>query len=146
MSTRQAAGCSPLGGQRLTIDSSELVACTCAHLADERKAEDIVVLKVGPLAFFTEYFVIATGRNKRQIRAIARQILHEMRALGHSVVGMEGEPDSGWVLIDLGDAVVHLFSPEARGLYDLELLWGEAPRTQWRRMEPLTSTSPREGQ
>ena len=127
-------------------DNSEAVACTCAHLADERKADDIVVLEVGSTAFFTEYFVIATGRSDRQIRAIAQQVLHEMRALGHSVIGMEGEADSGWVLVDLGDVVVHLFSPEARNNYDLELLWGEAPRTEWRQVEPLTSATRAEGQ
>jgi ribosome-associated protein len=130
----------------LVTDSSEAVACTCAHLADGRKADDIVVLEVGPLAFFTEYFVIATGRNDRQIRAIADQVLHEMRALGHPVIGTEGEADSGWVLVDLGDVVLHLFSPEARNNYDLEMLWGEAPRTEWRQVEPLTSVTPAEGQ
>jgi ribosome-associated protein len=135
-----------MGGQRLVIDNSEAVACTCAHLADERKADDIVVMEVGPLAFFTEYFVIATGRNERQLRAIAEQVLHEMRALGHAVIGIEGEADSGWVLIDLGDVVVHLFSPEARNMYDLELLWGEAPRTEWRGVEPLTGVTQAEGQ
>jgi ribosome-associated protein len=107
------------------------IACTCARLADERKAEQIVVLEVGQLAFFTDYFVIATGRNERQIRAIAQEIRNRMKEQGQEIVGVEGEPDSGWVLIDLGQTVVHLFDPEARSLYDLELLWGSAPRTQW---------------
>jgi len=121
------------------IEDGEALACTCAHLADERKADHIVVLNVGRLAFFTDYFVIATGRNERQIRAIAEQIRSRAKELGHQIVGVEGEPDSGWVLIDLGDAVVHLFSPEARELYDLELLWGEAPRTDWEGRQPLSA-------
>lgn len=127
-------------------DHTEAVACTCAHLADERKADDIVVMEVGPLAYFTEYFVIATGRNDRQIRAIADRIVHEMRALGHPVVGVEGAAESGWVLIDLGEAVVHVFSPVARNLYDLELLWGEAAKTDWRNVEPLAGVARAEGQ
>ena len=127
-------------------DHAEAVACTCAHLADERKADNVVVMEVGPLAYFTEYFVVATGRNDRQIKAIADQILHEMRALGHPVVGVEGHADSGWVLIDLGEAVVHLFSPVARNLYDLDLLWGEASRTDWRKVESLAGAARAEGQ
>lgn len=116
---------------------AEALACTCAHLADERKAEDILVLNVGPMAFFTDYFVIASGRNNRQIRAIADEVLSRVKALGQPVVGTEGEAESGWVLIDLGAVIVHLFSPDARSLYDLELLWGAAPRIVWEESEPL---------
>ena len=119
-------------------EDSERLACTCAHLADGRKAEQIVVLNVGRLTFFTDYFVIATGRNDRQIKAIADEIHVQMRALGRPVVGIEGLPASGWVLIDLGDAIVHLFNSETRLIYDLELLWGEAPRIQWQTVPPLT--------
>ncbi len=118
-------------------DDAEALARACALLADQRKAEQIVVLNVGPLAFFTDYFVIATGRNERQIRAISRQVQERARETGCEIVGVEGEPQSGWVLIDLGGTVVHLFDPEARELYDLELLWGEAPRIEWQAAEPL---------
>jgi ribosome-associated protein len=121
--------------------SSEAIACTCAHLADERKADDIVVLEVGPLAYFTEYFVIATGRNERQLRAISEEIVHRARELGSQVLGVEGEPSTGWLLIDLGDVVVHLFTPKARQLYDLELLWGEATRVDWQASESLVSSA-----
>jgi ribosome-associated protein len=122
-----------------TLDG-EALACTCAHLADERKAEGIVVLNVGPLAFFTDYFVIATGRNERQIRAISEQIQTRARELDAEIVGVEGEPESGWVLIDLGNAVVHLFDPDTRGVYDLELLWGEAARIPWQESRPLSGS------
>jgi ribosome-associated protein len=125
----------------LVDTSSEAIACTCAHLADERKADDIVVLQVGPLAYFTEYFVIATGRNERQLRAISEEIIHQARELGSDVLGVEGEASTGWLLIDLGDVVVHLFTPKARELYDLELLWGEATRKDWRETEPLASSA-----
>jgi len=120
-------------------EESERLACTCAYLADERKAEQIVVLNVGRLTFFTDYFVIATGRNERQIKAIADEIRLRTMALGRPVVGIEGLPASGWVLIDLGDVIVHLFNSETRLIYDLELLWGEAPRSQWQTIQPLTA-------
>ncbi|MHC5035497.1 MAG: ribosome silencing factor [Planctomycetota bacterium] len=128
----------------MTTDA-EAIACTCAHLADERKAEQIVVLEVGQLAFFTDYFVIATGRNERQIQAIAQEIESRMKSLGWEVIGVEGEAASGWVLVDLGDAVVHLFDPEARGIYDLELLWGAAPRTDWEKISPQSLPAPGRG-
>ena len=120
---------------------AKLIACTCAHLADERKAEHIVVLNVGRLTFFTDYFVIATARNERQIKAISDEARLRMRALRVGMIGVEGLPASGWVLIDLGDVVVHLFNRETRLVYDLELLWGEAPRTQWQSVQPLAASA-----
>ncbi len=115
----------------------EALACTCAHVADDRKADAIVVLNVGKTAFFTDHFVIATGRNARQIRAIAEEILRRLKDMDRLPIGTEGDAESGWVLLDLGEVVVHLLSPEARALYDLELLWGEAPRLPWQDTEPL---------
>ncbi len=123
-------------------NSAEAVACTCAHLADERKAERIVVLEVAPLTVLAEYFVITTGRNERQIRAIVEEVRHRMRELEHTPLGVEGEPESGWVLIDLGDVIVHVFAPELRELYDLEMLWGDADRVDWAEHEPLVHTAP----
>ena len=122
----------------------EALACTCAHLADERKGEDIVVLEVGGVAFFTDYFVIVTGRNARQLRAIAEDIRHQAKRLGWPCIGIEGEAETGWILLDLGDAIVHLFAPDARRLYDLELLWGDAPRTDWQSVQPLATSLPTE--
>ncbi len=117
--------------------TARAVACTCALLADEKKGEGILVLHVGPLTSFTDYFVIATGRNERQIQAIAEAIRLRAKELDYPILGIEGEAGSGWVLIDLGDVVVHLFNPEARRLYDLELLWGEADEAGWQEAEPL---------
>lgn len=123
----------------------ETVACTCAHLADERKADDIVVMEVGDLAYFTEYFVIATGRNERQLKAMAEEVRHQAREMACEIIGVEGDASTGWILIDLGDVVVHLFSPQARNLYDLDLLWGHAPRTEWQKVEPLVTSNPTPG-
>ena len=117
--------------------TARTVACTCALLADEKKAEEILVLHVGPLTAFTDYFVIATGQNDRQIQAIAESIRQRAKKIEQPILGIEGEAEAGWVLIDLGGVVVHLFNPEARKLYDLELLWGEADETGWQEAEAL---------
>jgi len=123
----------------------QALACTCAHVADERKAERIVVLNVGKTAFFTDYFVIATGRNERQIKAIAEGIRRRVKRMDYPLVGTEGNAGSGWVLIDLGNVVMHLFNPQTRELYDLELLWGEAPRLPWQDYESLEDISDSRG-
>ena len=121
-------------------DASTALARLCAQLADERKAEQIVVLDVARLTSFTDYFVIVTGRNERQLRAIAQEVRAQMKTTGQPILGIEGETGSGWVLIDLGDAIMHLFDVPTRKLYDLELLWGEAPELDWQaQTEPSPS-------
>lgn len=117
--------------------SAEDLAATCAHVTDERKAEDILVLHVGPLTTVTEYFVIATGRNVRQLRALGRAVTERLDELGAEVFGVEGEAESGWILIDAGDAIVHLFAADTRRLYALEMLWGSCGELDWAARQPL---------
>lgn len=73
-----------------------------------------------------DYFVIATGTTDRQLRALADALVDGLRDQGQRVRRVEGEPESGWVLVDLGGVIVHLFSPERRAYYQLEQLWREA--------------------
>lgn len=113
------------------------VAATCAHIAQDRKASDILVLNISGICAFADYFVIATGRNPRQLGAIARAVVAMASYNGLTTLGTEGKGSDAWILVDLGDVIVHLFNPEARGLYDLELLWGDAGRVEWADMEPL---------
>jgi ribosome-associated protein len=113
------------------------VAATCAHIAADRKANDVTVLNITGLCSFADYFVIATGRNARQLKAIASAISQMAGHNGLTRIGTEGAGGDTWILIDLGDVVVHLFSPEMRGLYDLELLWGDAGRVEWQDLAPL---------
>jgi ribosome-associated protein len=121
------------GRQKATVaakDPAELVRL-CAHLAEDKKAEDIVVLDLRGLMFVTDFFVIASGGNPRQLRAIQSSIHQEMSQRGVRPIGQEGSGQDRWVLMDYGDFVVHLFDPDSRRLYDLELLWGDAPRVEW---------------
>ena len=122
------------------VDSTaEELAVTCAHSAAERKGEDITVLELGDVSALTEYFVLVTGRNPRHLRALRKAIEEKVKDVDARLVGVEGEPEAGWVLVDADLVVVHLFSGEKRELYDLEMLWGDCPRVDWSGREPLGS-------
>jgi ribosome-associated protein len=96
--------------------------------AQSRKAEDIVLLKIGPVSSFTDYFLICTGTNPRQVQAIADSIEATLKAEGVRAIGIEGYRAAEWVLLDYGDFVVHVFSPQSREFYGLERLWKTAQR------------------
>lgn len=106
------------------------------------KGEDIVVLDMRKLTQITDYFVLCSGASERQLKAIAARLRQELKKLGVTRLGAEGEPSSGWLLLDYCDVVVHIFSTQARRFYDLEMLWGDAPRVQWR---PARRSSPSSG-
>ncbi len=110
-----------------------------ARIADELKASDIVILDVRKLSNATDFFVICTGDNRRQLRALRGRLLDEFTSPGFPPPRVEGEPDSPWILLDMIDVVVHLFDPDARRFYDLELLWGDAPRVEWKRKAVIRS-------
>ena len=111
--------------------SSEKLAQVYAQAADGKKGRDIIVLDLRRLSYITDFFVIITAGNPRQAHAIGNAIHERMKERGERPIGIEGTDDSGWGLFDYGDVVVHLFSPEYRKLYDLELLWGDTPRLGW---------------
>lgn len=92
--------------------------------ADEKKGEDITVLDLGGRTIVADAFVIVTGRSNVQTRAIADAILERVRKAGYGVARTEGYADGGWILIDLGNVVAHVFTPENRAFYNLERLWG----------------------
>jgi ribosome-associated protein len=89
------------------------------------KAEDIVVLDVRGIASFTDYMIFASGNSSRHVGAIAESVVEAAKAAGQPPLGVEGEEVGEWVLVDLGDAVVHIMQPDVRRYYELEKLWGE---------------------
>jgi len=82
-------------------------------------------MDIGKVSTFTEYFVVATASNARQMKAIIDSLDHDLRDDGVRALKVEGAADSGWVLLDFGDAIVHLFAPEERAYYNLEGLWAK---------------------
>jgi len=102
------------------------VAAVAAGL--DKKAENPVVLDVRGLSGVADYFVILSADSDRQAAAVADAVDDRVTALGAERIGVEGRGGGGWVLLDFGDVVVHVFSPETRSFYDLEGLWADAPR------------------
>lgn len=94
--------------------------------AEDKKANDLVVLDLRKTGGFTDFFVICSGTNSRQIRAIADGIIDALAADGGKPAHVEGYDRSEWVLIDYFDFIVHIFAPETRAFYGLERLWGNA--------------------
>ena len=91
----------------------------------ERQADDITVVDVSKVAGFADRFVIGTVTSTRQMNAVIDALDERLGRQGVHVRRREGESDSGWVLLDFGDVIVHLFGPEERAFYDLEGLWGK---------------------
>jgi ribosome-associated protein len=98
--------------------------------AADKKALELVVLDMGDLLGITDYFLICSGSSDRQVRTIAEAIEEKLKEEGLRPLRSEGGPDSGWVLIDYGDFIVHVFSSDMRAYYDLERLWKDAPRPE----------------
>ena len=115
------------------MDSKKL-AVLCRELADNKKAEDIVILDVRELSSVTDYFVIATGSSEPHLRAIVDEIVDEVRE-GYDVRpnAIDGTFQTSWVVLDYFDVIVHVMRADVRERYDLETLWGDAPRVKPRR-------------
>ena len=105
---------------------------SAARAADDKKAVDTVVLRIGSLLAITDAFVITHGASDRQARAIAEAVEEAVKAVGGPApIRIEGLSEAQWILLDYGDFVVHVFQPETREFYDLERLWADAPRLAW---------------
>jgi ribosome-associated protein len=115
------------------MDSRKL-ALLCRELAEEKKAEDIVILEVRELSSVTDYFVIATGTSEPHLRAIVDEITDKLRE-DHEVRprAIDGTLHTAWVVLDYFDVIVHVMRGDVRDHYDLETLWGDAPRVKPRK-------------
>ncbi len=106
-------------------------AIAAAKIAQERRCTDIVILDLRGLSPATDYFVIATGTSGRQMRTVADEVSQAGREQGFPRFGRAGYEQGRWILLDYVDVVVHLFDPEYRDFYDLDLLWGDAEKVDY---------------
>ena len=109
------------------MDPSEL-AHLIVDIATDKKANDIVMLRTAEVTSMADFFVICSGRSDRQVQALARALIDQLREQGIRPLGVEGLSSGRWVLVDFASVVVHLFTPQEREYYGLERLWsGAAP-------------------
>jgi ribosome-associated protein len=104
--------------------------CAALHAASEKKAIEPVVLDLRDIASFTDYFLIVSGQNERQVQAISDEIYEQLKKAGETAARVEGYKTAEWILLDFGDFVVHVFEQKARKFYDLERLWRESKRVE----------------
>lgn len=116
--------------QPQTVVSGEYDAATIARaivdVAVDKKASDVTLLDIHEVTTLADYFVIATGTSDRQIRAVSSALQDRMDELEIQLLRAEGLPSDGWVLLDYGQVIVHIFGPEERAYYDLERRWKDA--------------------
>ncbi|MSQ14464.1 MAG: ribosome silencing factor [Dehalococcoidia bacterium] len=99
------------------------IARMAAEQAAEKQAEDIVMLDIRKVCSFADYFVICNGTNQRQLQAILDDVGDVLQQAGAPKLKQEGTPESGWVLVDFGEVILHVFSPASREYYALDRLW-----------------------
>jgi len=121
------------------MDSRRL-ALLCRELADNKKAEDIAILDLRELSSVTDYFVIASGTSEPHLRAIVEEITDKLRE-DHRLRpnAIDGTLQTAWVVLDYFDVIVHVMRRDVRERYDLETLWGDAPRVKTRKRAKGTS-------
>jgi ribosome-associated protein len=113
-------------------EEARLFAIDAARLADGLHCHDVVVLDVRGISPVTDFFVLATGSSGRQMRSVAVEIEELGEPRKFISFGRNGHEGESWVLTDFVDVVLHIFSPTTRSYYDLDGLWGDAPRVEWR--------------
>jgi len=124
---------SPIDAEETARSEALTVAMEAARAADDKQGTDTIVLPVGDILGITEYFVVTGASNRRLVRAVAEDIEERVReACGRSPGRTEGHREQQWVLLDYGDVVVHVFLDEVRQFYEIERLYKDVPRIEWR--------------
>ncbi len=110
-------------------DVTRPLALTIARAAEDRKGDDIVLLRVSEVCYLADYFAIVTGFSNVQVRAISQAIADQVEAEWERLpLRTEGQSDASWVVMDYGDVIVHILKPQEREFYNLEAFWGHAER------------------
>ena len=126
---------SPVPGTTVEMAGAPMIpdtALVAARAADDKLGEQTVVLAMGELLGVVDAFVVTSGRNDRQVRALVEEVERKVKDHdGTAPTAIEGLSDATWVLMDYGDFIVHVFAEQTRSYYDLEHLWSGAPRITW---------------
>ncbi|HER23737.1 MAG TPA: ribosome silencing factor [Candidatus Atribacteria bacterium] len=104
------------------------IAKLAAAAAEDKKAEDTVILSLSKLTLIADYFVITSGNSEPQLKSISNFIIRKLKENQIKLLHYEGKPETGWILLDYSDVIVHVFSKEKRNFYDLEYIWQEAKK------------------
>ena len=112
------------------------MALVIARAVSDKKALDIVIIKMKKMSSVCDYFVVASGTSTTHVRALSDNIVRVLKLKGQSLWHIEGEREASWILLDFGDVVCHLFLEEMRAFYNLEKLWGEAPQERFEEPKP----------
>lgn len=119
---------------RVEQDDSRQFAIEAARLMNDSHCEDVLVFDVRGLSDVADYVIIASGTSDRQMKSVGDEAEQLTKDYGLSSFGREEDERTTWIVIDFVDVVIHLFEPGTRGHYDLEMLWGDAPKVKWRRV------------
>jgi ribosome-associated protein len=123
----------------ISKSESHSMALIAAGAASAKKADEIVILEVGPHINITDYFVICSGNTERQVKTIAEEVFKKLADNGWKPYRTEGERDLRWVLLDYLDVVVHIFHTEERDYYRIERLWADAPAVPFEEEDSLAA-------
>lgn len=124
-------------------EAAHVFALDAARLLSDDKCQDVMVLDVQKLSQVTDFIVIATGTSDRQMRSSLKNVEEMGESRGHRVFRSSADERASWLLADFVDVIVHVFEPNARAHYDLEMLWGDAPRLEWERAAAAVRPPPR---
>ena len=111
--------------------SSYELARQAAKLLDDKKAENISVIKIDGISSLADYFVIATGRGSTHVRSLSDELEEKLKEQGATPARIEGYRSDSWILLDYANVVVHIFTQEARDFYDLDRLWTDGTKVSW---------------
>ncbi len=126
------SGSTATTSEATATEDSQPLALAIAEAADDRKAEDIVILGVTDVSYLTDYFVIVTGFSKAQLRAISESIEERVEQEWQiQPIRTEGKTEGSWILHDYGEVIVHIFLPQEREFYNLEAFWGHGERIEF---------------
>jgi ribosome-associated protein len=138
----QEQGATPKRVAGSTVSSRDR-AILAARTAADTRAKDVLVLDMTEIVRWTDYLVVATSASRRQMRSVADAVEKALAEVGDRKIGVEGYELGEWIVVDFADVVLHVFTEEKRGYYEIEHLWGDAPRVEWERPNPQ-SAAPRD--